>query len=66
MTSGRYPDWIVDAVQELRDCKRYSCLPSELDDEDWHTVARHRAIESAEAQYLRAESKSKARRRNAK
>jgi len=57
-----YPDRIVDDVQTLRDCERYGCLPSQLDEEDWHVIARHRAIAAAEAKYLRAESESRARR----
>jgi len=59
-TGGRYPDWIVDDVQVMRDCERYGCLPSQLDGEDWHVIARHRAIAAAEAQYLEAERKSRA------
>jgi hypothetical protein len=62
MHGGRYPDWIVDDVQTLRDCERYGCLPSQLDEEDWHVIARHRSIAAAEAKYRRAEAKSKARR----
>jgi len=49
-------------VQTLRDCERYGCLPSQLDEEDWHVIARHRAIAAAEAKYLRAESESRTRR----
>jgi hypothetical protein len=62
MTSGRYPDWIADAVRELRACEMYHCTPSELDEEDWHTVTRHMAIKAAEQKYLDAEAKSQARR----
>ena len=58
MHGGRYPDWIVDDVKIMRDCERYGCLPSQLDGEDWHVIARHRAIEAAEARYLRQEQKS--------
>ena len=63
MQNGRYPDWIADAVRELRACEMYHCRPSELGNEDWHTVARHMAIKAAERKYLEAESKSQARRR---
>jgi len=62
-TGGRYPDWIADDVQVMRDCARYHCRPSELGGEDWHVVARHRAIEAAENQYLAAEARSISRRR---
>ena len=57
--------WInmLDSIRGLRDCQRYHCRPSELDDEDWHVVARHRAIETAEQQYADAERKTKARKR---
>jgi len=51
----------VDDVQTLRDCERYGCLPSELDEEDWHVIARHRAIVAAEQRYLREEAASRAR-----
>lgn len=59
MSGGKYPDWIVDDVQTMRDCARYSCRPSELDEEDWHLLVRHRCIEVAEKRYLREESKSR-------
>ena len=49
-------------MQTLRDCERYACLPSQLDEEDWHVIARHRAIKAAENQYLKAEAESRARR----
>jgi len=62
MHGGRYPDWIVDDVQTLRDCERYGCLPSQLDGEDWHVIARHRIIAAAEARYLREEAKARERR----
>ena len=62
MTGGRYPEWIVDDVQTMRDCERYGCLPSQLDGEDWHVITRHRAIKAAEDKYLRAEAESRARR----
>ena len=62
MSGGQYPEWITDDLQELRDCERYHCLPSELDTEDWHVIARHRAIKAAEGQYLRAEADARARR----
>ena len=62
MTGGRYPDWIADDVQTMRDCVRYSCRPSELDGEDWHVIVRHRAIEAAEARYKREEAKARAKR----
>ena len=62
MHGGRYPDWIVDAVWELRACEMYGCRPSELDEEDWHTIARHMNIRAAEQKYLDAEAKSQARR----
>ena len=54
---------MLDGIQEYHDCQRYKCLPSELEDEDWHVISRHRAIESAERRYSDAESKSKARKR---
>jgi hypothetical protein len=38
----------------------YGCRPSELDEEDWHTVTRHRAIRAAEAEYLKAEARANA------
>jgi len=47
----------------MRDCARYHCLPSELEEEDWHILARHRAIEVAEGQYLAAEARSISKRR---
>lgn len=59
MSGGKYPEWIVDDVQILRDCARYSCRPSELDEEDWHLLVRHRCIEAAEQRYLREEAKSR-------
>jgi len=55
LTKGHYPDWIAEDVMTLRDCQRYHCLPSELDDEDWHVISRHRAIEAAENKYLENE-----------
>jgi len=58
LTGGRYPDWIADDVAMMRDCARYYCLPSELEEEDWHILARHRAIEVAEGQYRAAEARS--------
>jgi hypothetical protein len=58
-TGGRYPDWIADDVQIMRDCARYHCLPSQLDGEDWHVIARHRAIEAAEQRYLEADRKAR-------
>ena len=36
----------------------YGCRPSELAEEDYHTVLRHRAIKAAEAQYLKADAKA--------
>jgi hypothetical protein len=38
----------------------YGCRPSELDEEDWYTVLCHRAIKSAEGDYLRAEARANA------
>jgi hypothetical protein len=38
----------------------YGCRPSELDEEDWYTVLRHRAIKSAEMDYRKAEARADA------
>ena len=46
---------MLDSIQELRDCERYHCRPSELEDENWHTVSRHRSIEAAEKRWQKAE-----------
>jgi len=70
LAQGQYPDWgttpewdeVLRAKQTLADCERYHCRPSELDDEDWHEVMIHRAIESAERQYLDTDRKFKAQR----
>lgn len=59
MTGGSYPDWILEEVHRMRDCQRYHCRPSELAEEDWHTVELHRIIEAAEKRYLRQEAKSR-------
>jgi hypothetical protein len=54
---------MLDSIQELGDCERYHCRPSELDGEDYHTIKRHRAIKAAERRYLDAEQESAKRRR---
>ena len=71
LSKGQYPEWgaspewdaVLEAKQLLADCERYHCLPSELDGEDYHTLQLHRAIESAERQYLEAERESRQKRR---
>ena len=48
-------------MRELRDCQRYHCLPSQLGGEETYKLERHRAIEAAEADYLRRDAESNAR-----
>ena len=59
LTGGHYPDWIAEDVAQLRACERYHCLPSELEEEDWHVLARHRDIKIAENMYLRRDAEAK-------
>lgn len=59
LRGGEFPDWIADDVFTLRLCEMYHCRPSELAEEDWHTVLRHRAIKAAEAEYLKADAKGR-------
>lgn len=56
---------MLSDVRTLRDCERYHCLPSQLDEEDWHELARLRAIAIAEEQYMVQEHKSRQARANA-
>ena len=59
MSNGRYPPWgtspewddVLRDKERLADCERYSCRPSELAEEDWHELERHRAIEAAEMSF---------------
>jgi len=62
LRGGAFPDWIADDVAILRACERYHCLPSELDEEDWHVIARHADIKAAEARYLEMDARSRGRR----
>jgi hypothetical protein len=60
LSGGKYPDWIADDVFTLRCCEMYGCVPSALDNEDWHVVQRHRVILQAEQKYREADAKAKA------
>ena len=60
LRQGVFPDWIAEDVFTLRLCEMYSCRPSELAEEDWHVVARHRAIKAAELKYLEADARARA------
>jgi len=53
---------VLSAKQIRDDCQRYHCLPSQLDGEDYHLMELLRAIDAAEAQYMSADSKAKAKR----
>ena len=46
---------MLEIKQEMADCQRYHCLPSQLDGEDYHRLQLHRSIEAAEAQYRETE-----------
>ena len=67
-SGGKYPPWgtspewdeVLLDKQTMADCARYHCLPSQLDEEDYHVLQRHRAIEAAERAYLDADRKARA------
>jgi hypothetical protein len=68
LNKGTYPAWgtseewdtVLEARQTLADCARYHCTPSQLEDEDYHLLVLHRAIESAEREYLAQDRRLKA------
>jgi len=67
---GQYPAWgaspewdeVLRDKRTLDDCEAYHCLPSQLDGEDYHRLARLRAIRTAERRYLDADRRAKANR----
>ena len=43
-------------------CKMYGIPPSQLDEEDYHRVERHRLMEQAEDEYRRRDAADRAKR----
>lgn len=60
LRNGVFPDWIADDVFTLRLCEMYACRPSELAEEDYRIVMRHRVIKAAEAEFLRRDALGRA------
>ena len=61
---GTSPEWdeVLEDKQLLEDCERFHCLPSQLEEEDYHLLQRLRMIVDAEAQYQSQDRKARARR----
>lgn len=49
------PDYIAEDYAEMYLCKMYHCRPSELDEEDYHKLQRHLAIQSGIDSYQQSE-----------
>ena len=54
-------DNVLRAKQLLDDCVRFHCLPSEMDDEDYHVMELLRSIAAAEKRYQDQDRKSRRR-----